>query len=440
MKRILLITISLICVISLIACGTGAGAETDAPADTVTDNVTETKSPEPTETELTETETVDTEPMETEPADTEEPGIYAQPSAATGDVAEYFIDEDTISGFVLSLAASDGINTDGVELYYEVHPETYSGDTVLIDAELFMYNRDENGEIYGYRNIVKNCIVRYHLGTGGISLVEAYDYYEDDDYIQEKYGFYRFTFDGTGYEFRKYDENERYILYRNTGTANLRLLDKQTGGWVTIFEWNDYDDGAARGAFLWGDKYVFFTESVPDYYLVSSEECVKTKYVYDIETGDLREYMNGYSIHDIVCDTLYMYTQDEDDDGHVTRSYYSVDLSAGLDSGIREEPFMSGADTYDFHFSSDGRYIVYYSRDDDNRLTFSVYDRTSGGVDFATLTNEWAFTSFNFAFLIDQEGAFVVNCMLVEDKSAYEVGEDCNSSKIFIVFYYDLQD
>ena len=363
--------------------GTGDVTEQDTAEETLVNTDDTTVSDEDT-----------TSPADTEPPDEEI--VTAPPSVIEGGVEEFKVDKDVIDEFAVALDRESGAYIDGMHAFSEIYPETYSDRTVLATSYLLDFEV-EGDTIVGQTKSGNNYVLRYYLDTKEVELVETFKE-EDWETIRKKYGIILESYAGTGYEYHEFGESGKYLLYREDGTRNLKLYDKAKDKTITLHDWNGYGHPAAIFGRIWADRYVFYTLVDPDPAgppddHVSFKDMKYEHFVYDIETGTERRCFEGYFFFELSADILYLYTEEMENDENVTRQYYSVDLSAGIDSAVREEAFLNSLRyTFNAMFSEDGRYITYYNYfDDHHNLTFRSYDRETGREKTALLSNTWEY-------------------------------------------------
>lgn len=356
-----------------------------------------------------------------------------KPSTLTGDLTEYSFDYDRLEEMLVPLAKADGYYESGMELSVVIAPETYEYGTIMAFASFDAKYNDIN------------YVVRISLDRDEYEYVETLDWLGD---AADKYGltYLPMTLPFSYYAF---SESDKYLLYRDDDTANLKLRDKATGDVITIHEWNDIYDGAARGCgignggVLCADKYVFFTLVTPDYdsYISfcpgivdyepdPSVEIVKTNYVYDIVTGEKREFLNGYTLCGVGGNILYL-SRESEEAGKT--HYYSVDLSDGLNETLRNEEILNEIVMSDDPgesllcygvgdvLSDDGRYIVWYDvSDSDKRLNFCSYDRVTKETKTAVAENAIEYSWFRYN--VSSEGVYVISC-------------ECGDGRVFVFDY-----
>ena len=410
-----LILISLCASMILTACSTSGIIKNGDDSTDLSESVELEPSMDHLDSRVEQTETSDT--IGTEPESTPTP----KPSELTGDVIEYAFNYDTLEQFLIPIAKNENDYTDGMTLSISAYPETYSNGYIIVFTS---FNMTEYDPTYSYGRYT--YAIRVALGR------DEYEYLDKFDLLSEAY--YKYIgpiyMADQSYDYFELSESDRYILYRDEGTADLKLRDKTTGDVTTIHEWTGLNDGAARGfggvgngGKLYDDKYVFFTLVTPDYEgaynpfdgqsIDPISEIVKTNYVYDIETEELREFLNEYTFCDLVGDTLYLSTEPEAA-GERTR-YYSVDLSLRLNEDLRDEEFLNkfGADRISGMISDDGRYMVFVdSTSVEKQLTIYSYDTVTKEIKTATAASEFECDDIMY-YISASEGKCIISFCLI---------------------------
>lgn len=313
----------------------------------------------------------------------------------------YPVDWDKLAEYLTPYQKENGRYEDGMQLAAAVIEETYNHEAEDIRLIAHFFTEETDGADDGDRFY----IVNFNLDGGKYEFVEMYDSYLE---AERACGICPIYQAAPAYDYFVFADTEYYKLYRDEGTANLKLLDKLTDKVTTIHEWNGYDDGAARGfgeadgGFLLADKYVFFTLVTPDYdyygndYIdeaMPDEGYEEKNYVYVIETGELKEFTDDYEYLWGGGNVLYLYKRS--DDGV---SYYCVDMTDGLNENVKPAPFFDVLAAtqfvdHEYQLTSDGKYYIYLEPDyrgdgggaDDGTHVFNAYDTEENMIRSVTL-------------------------------------------------------